>query len=329
MYGYQSDENLTIEELFSIINQEKVFNHVLGDFNTDTYITSPFRQDDSPGCWVQWRDDRLYFTDFANTYGKVNLDAVGLIQQKYNLKLKDAISFIYDNFYEKDFHDKLLNIKNDINSKSSSSIVTSSKSDIEFCPKPFDEYHKKYWSQYEISSANLIEDNVFATKWYKVKGSIFTPFPQETTYTIRFHDGSVKICKPKATEFKWMTNATKNTIGGSLSFPIFGTEYLIISKSYKDWRVLTNLGYTSIYFQNEGMFPNMEILYYYLQMSKNVIVLFDNDETGKKASLKLVEYINNSYPFKATSLILPTEEKDPADIIKAGKKSLLINFLTF
>jgi hypothetical protein len=199
---------------------------------------------------------------------------------------------------------------------------------IEFCPKPFDDYHKTYWSQYEITSLQLIQDNIFATKWYKIKDSIFYPSPAETTYAISYPMDEVKICRPKVKANKWFTNATKNTIGGTKSLP-FLDKNLIISKSYKDWRVLTNLGLNVIYFQNEGMFPDMENLDIYIRMFDNVYVLFDNDKAGIEASKKLTDYINSEYSDKSQSLLLPTTQKDPADAIKEGNKEQLINYLSF
>lgn len=322
MYGYQDDYTFSsIEDVFKCINQEQIFKHVFGEFETDVYIKSPFRIDDSPGCWVQWRNGKLYFTDFANTYGRVNLDAIGIIQEYYTLSLKDAISYIMDNnsFRGQSEYSKY---------KESQSIVsnTSSSKLLEFCPKPFDDYHKTYWSQYEITSSQLIKDNIFATKWFKVNGNMFTPFPQETTYTISYRTEGIKICKPKSKEYKWITNTTKNTIGGTANLPFVGNK-LYITKSYKDWRVLTNLGLDAIYFQNEGMLPDMSTLSLYISVFNEVIVLFDNDKAGIVAANKVVKYINNVYSSKAISITLPTKEKDPADVIKAGKKQELINFL--
>lgn len=316
MYGYQNDIT-SIDEFFLKINQEEVFKHVFGNFEVGTYIKSPFRNDDSPGCWIQWYKGKLYFTDFANN-SKVNLDAIGLIQEYYSLTFKDAMTYILEtDLYkgESEFQQYVYN-----------PIVSTTSNTLEFCPKPFDNYHKQYWSQYEIPSSQLIEDNIFATKWYKVNGNVFTPYPQETTYTISFKEQGIKICRPKAKEYKWLTNTSKNTIGGTSNLSFIG-DTLFISKSYKDWRVLTNLGKDVIYFQNEGMFPTMETLSHYLGMFNNVNVLFDNDKTGIAASEKLVNYINKDYSNKAMSIVLPFEEKDPADVIKAGKKQELINFL--
>lgn len=315
MYGYQ--QNLySLDEIFSSINQEEIFKYVFGNFNVGTYITSPFRVDDSPGCWIQWRNGKLYFTDFGNKNGKVNLDAIGIIQEKHNLGFKDAIEFVLSfNFNEESEYKKY----------KSSSIVSSSNVSIEYCPKPFDIFAKNYWSLYEISSTQLIQDNIFATKWFKVSGMVFQPYSQEACYTISFGD-TCKICRPKAKTNKWVTNTNKNIIGGTKNLP-FLVDNLVISKSYKDWRVLTNLGLNAIYFQNEGMFPDMEILETYLKMTDRISIIFDNDEKGKESSKKLCEYINNYFPNKASNYILPTQEKDPADVIKAGKKQDLVNFI--
>ena len=316
MYGYH--ETLTKEEIFLKVNQEEIFKHVFGNFQTGEYIQSPFRNDDSPGCWIQWHNGKLYFTDFASSTRTVNLDMIGVIQLKYNLSFKEAIDFIAN-----------FRCSNEPEYPKYNKVFSNTNSTlIEFCPKPFDDYHKTYWSQYEITSSQLIQDNIFATKWYKIKDSIFYPFPAETTYAISYPMDEVKICRPKVKANKWFTNTTKNTIGGTKSLP-FLDKNLIISKSYKDWRVLTNLGFNVIYFQNEGMFPDMENLDIYIRMFDNVYVLFDNDKTGIEASKKLTDYINSEYSDKSQSLLLPTTQKDPADAIKEGNKEQLINYLNF
>jgi hypothetical protein len=51
---------------------------------------------------------------------------------------------------------------------------------------------------------------------------------------------------------------------------------------------------------------------------------FENVFIGGK---KVQEYINSEFSNKASYLTLPTKEKDPADIIKAGNKLQLTNFL--
>ena len=56
----------------------------------------------------------------------------------------------------------------------------------------------------------------------------------------------------------------------------------MITKSYKDYRVLRNLGVNVTWFQNEGAFPdNLDDI---INDYKDVIVFFDNDFTGLAAS---------------------------------------------
>jgi 5S rRNA maturation endonuclease (ribonuclease M5) len=315
MYGYH-ELTYDLTDVFNQINQTEIFKHIFGDFNVGEYICSPFRKDDSPGCWIQFRNGKLYFTDFGSS--KVNLDAIGIIQEKYSFSFREAIEFVLNFKAENKESEYFLFKQKNFNSDSGETY-------IEVCPKPFDNYQMAYWSQFGITSTQLIQDNVFAVKWYSVNTKSFTPFPIEACYSINFGQ-AVKICRPKAITYKWITNVTKNTIGGYKSLPFLGKD-LFISKSYKDWRVLSNLGLNSIYFQNEGMFPEMEVLETYLKLWDNVYILFDNDDAGKNASLKLKQYINNAYPNKSQILTLPTIEKDPADIIKAGKKSQLQQFL--
>jgi 5S rRNA maturation endonuclease (ribonuclease M5) len=315
MYGYH--EQLTIEEIFLKVNQKEIFTHVFGKFQVGEYLVSPFRNDDSPGCWIQWHNGKLYFTDFGSYHA--NLDMIGIIQLKYNFSFKEALDFV-------------ANFKCDEEPEYIQQAITVSKSNslcLEFCPKLFDDYHKTYWSQYEITSKQLIQDNIFATKWYKVNEHYFFPNAADTTYTISFvTDAKIKICNPKySRKGKWVTNANQNVIGGTSQLPFLG-ETLYITKSYKDWRVLKNIGIESvIYFQNEGMLPDMNILSIYLNAFSDVIILFDNDEPGINASKKVQEYINGEFSNKASYLTLPTKEKDPADIIKAGNKLQLTNFL--
>ena len=102
---------------------------------------------------------------------------------------------------------------------------------------------------------------------------------------------------------------------------------LMITKSYKDYRVLRNLGVNVTWFQNEGSVPNN--LKKIINGYKDVIIFFDNDYTGLEASEKLVNIIGN----KAREIYLPIpllEEgiKDASDMyLKKGVDELKL-FLT-
>jgi DNA primase len=196
---------------------------------------------------------------------------------------------------------------------------------------------KEYWSAYEISRSDLIKDNVFPIIWYKLYSkklqSDVVIRPQTRAYLIANFDERLKIYTPdKKGKGRWATNCTSDDIWGYNELPIRG-EKLIISKSYKDWRVLRNQGVENVIaFQNEGMHPNLEILNTLLNNFKEIIVFFDNDRAGIEAAEKLVDKINGISPRKARSIHLKeslqrNKISDPADLMRIKGKKPLTNFL--
>src|SRR5690606_14990145 len=143
-----------------------------------------------------------------------------------------------------------------------------------------------------------------------------------------FNEGRIKIYRPYGDEnSKWFTNCTQNDIGAINTLPQEG-ELLIITKSYKDCAVLRNQDIDTVWFQNEGQIPSPTILRNLCKRFKKVLVWFDNDSTGIKASKLVVSHINALLPGKARAIHLDVELlekniKDPSDLeAKKGKKEL-------
>ena len=186
----------------------------------------------------------------------------------------------------------------------------------------------KFWSQYEISRQNLEEDKVIPIDLYKSTSRKSEPFvikPLDIMYAYTdFDNNKVKIYRPYGNkEEKWFTNCTQNDIGNINNLPISGDQ-LIISKSYKDCRVLRNQGLNVVWFQNEGMIPAPTLLVSLCKRFKSIIVWFDNDEAGKKSAKLVVSHINSLFPGKVKAIHLEGEQKDPSDYLaKKGKKNLL------
>jgi len=90
-------------------------------------------------------------------------------------------------------------------------------------------------------------------------------------------------------EFRFITNCGKDDIGG---LPIRrDCDTIVITKSYKDYRVLTNIGLTVIWLQSETLIPK-EQLNKILENKSKVVIIFDNDRVGIEASLKLKDFID-------------------------------------
>jgi hypothetical protein len=102
----------------------------------------------------------------------------------------------------------------------------------------------------------------------------------------------------------------------------------VITKSYKDYRVLKNFGINVIGLQSETMYPSIDILLPIINRY-DVFVFFDRDSVGIEAGLKFTNYINSFGLNKAKQIYLPfigTKIKDPSDLYKY-QKDTLIGFL--
>ena len=192
---------------------------------------------------------------------------------------------------------------------------------------------KEFWSQYEISREQLQQDGVIPIDIYKSTSRRGEPFVIRTfdlmyAYT-DFPNEKVKIYRPYGNkEEKWFTNCTQNDIGSIEHLPISGNR-LIISKSYKDCRVIRNQSLDSVWFQNEGMIPSPTILKSLCKRFDEVIIWFDNDNAGIQAAKLVASHINSLYPRKVKIIYLDSSRledniKDPSDLISKKGKPLPI-----
>lgn len=330
----------------SILNQiseEEIFAYVFGFYPVEfNLITSPLRQDSKPGCWFE-RDilsGKLFFRDFG--YSNRPLDCFDVIKHYFKI----------DNFYKTlDFvYKKILkNIKTGI-VKNILPVVKETKTRIKTIPsisketretqilietRNFNLQDKYFWFKYGITRKNLIEDQVFPIKRYIVHNYRKKKYKEYFKYGYAitgFKNNRKKLYFPNS-NYNFITNCKSNDIGNINNIPPFGRS-LIITKSYKDCRVLRNEGRNVIWNQNEGMIPNEEVLLPIIKGFKKVIVLYDNDEVGIKQGKNLSNFINNHYPFKSKSIYIPTflnKEgiSDPADLYVKKSKKELSEFLKY
>ena len=325
------------------VTQEEIFSLVF-DFEPQeyVYVTSPFRKDNDPGCWFEYYDDELRFKDFGNPsrYGRIklkNIDCFDAVQIKYKLP----------NFYEtlRFIKAKLIDEQN-YQPKRAGKILLSNQPIIRnkkpvqifAATRPWEKRDALFWKRYLISRENLIEDRVFPVCRVRLKNTkkgdvVFNTQDLSYLYT-RFLGGRKKLYRPfQKKKYRFITNCTNSDVGGYDQLVSSG-RLLIITKSYKDFRVLKNLGFNVVWFQNEGQTPNEKLLKELCDRFDKVLVFFDNDSTGIEASQEVAAKINKLYNHaKATFIYLPEELRkykvsDPSDMIYRRGLQKLINFLT-
>lgn len=326
-------------EILKYVSEEDIYKLVFG-FKPEEfdYVVSPFREDRRPGCWFQYSySGKLSFVDFGSKIYKrgvqmIRIDCFDAVQEHFNLpNLYHTLLFIKKHLIDgKDLPEREIVLK-----KYTKEDVPQIQ--INFIPREFSLDDKKFWyKRYGISKENLIEDKVFPISQYKVINSRqgdYTVNTDNLTYCYAdFENGKKKIYRPYQTgKRRFLSTCTQNDVGGIRHLPE-SAKKLIITKSYKDYRVLKNQGLNVVWFQNEGMYPKLDILLPLCKRFEFITIIFDNDKTGIEAANKIVGIINSYFPGKSSYIHLPIQLlaegiKDPSDFIEVKGRRQLINFL--
>lgn len=361
MYGYrESFIPLTKEEILKRVSQEEIFEMVFKQkivVDKDYLYTAPYRNDTKPGCWFDYYDNTLRFIDFGdNKYGHLK-DCFNIVGVTYNLSYRETLEYINEYFK---LGLELSNSNNGLVVPEKYSYNKEANTDFfkNTFLKPIQVYYrdweirdKEYWSKYGISKLNLDNDKVKPVKYIRILNKYneyFTIQPFDLTYAYtNFNNSKVKVYRPYHKEFKWLSNLTSDDIGNSnsvykLNLKEFPREdnILIISKSYKDFRVLSNLlrDFNSkslfvIWFQNETCIPNINLLTLLTKKFGKILVFYDNDEAGKLGSLRVSKELNTIFPNISKSINLDNNlPKDPADLyLKLGEektKKIITDLIT-
>ena len=307
------------EELSRYVGYENIFKLVFEDVRYGEYYKSPLRDDTRAGCFF-WEaaDSKVYFIDYGHPK-RSHLSCIDVVHEYFKFNnMGETIKFIKSKF------------KDHIGPPESANLIIHKerlKKVIKLYPRSWTLQDKKYWSKYGISKSHLEEDNVLPIAHFQVfEGEIFNTYSLNTPgYAYSLPDNTIKIYRPFEPVYKWYTNATASTIGNIDKIDSTG-DILIITKSYKDCRVLRNLGYKNVvWFQNEGQIPSVDILVGLINRFNKVYILFDNDEPGIHASTRVVSFINvllNNNKVKSISIPKDSNTKDPSDFYERyGEKS--------
>ena len=322
LFQYNSDKLdrrgfISKESILSLVTQEEIFELVF-KFKPQEfeYVVSPLRNDDVPGCWFSLHDNGiLYFVDFGNS--RTHSDCFNIVQDYFKFpNFYLTLEFIFNSLIRGKTELKPIEAKKEVKKEAKKKV----KLLIE--ARPFNAQDGQFWSQYGIKKKDLIEDRVFPVhRLYALntKTGSHAIECRDIAYSYTdFPDSRKKIYFPlREGKKRFITNCSQNDVGGINSLAPCGSE-LIITKGYKDYRVLKNHGKNVVWFQNEGMIPNDLILNQLVKHFVNVIVWFDNDQPGITASEKVKNHINTMFPSKAKNLWLPESGlsvgiKDPSD----------------
>lgn len=278
-------------------------------------ICSPFRNDRHPNCYFEWFQGKLRFIDWATAQ---NIDVIGMCQLVHNCNLPTALEILYDLYYFDSTINHAIQQQQHI-------VKEKVKFDLTYTTRNWTELDKIYWSRYGISTWQLDSDNVYSVQSYtKKKNYSKTVVNHSNSISYALQLTGVKIYNPLWTDEKWITTCSNNDIGNHGFLDDFTDDRLIITKSYKDSRVIRNLGYNCIWTPNEGQLPNEETINEIVRMYNNIFVLYDNDNAGILSSDKLVNHIKHYKSCNVNSIKLDKQAKDSAETyVRFGSENLM------
>lgn len=337
-YGYASDTLssrgfIDKKVILELVSQEQIFELVFGFLPEDfQYVTSPFRLNDkSPGCWFQYHlNNTLYFIDFANNSHRRHSDCFNIVQDYFQLpNFYATLDFIYKKLIE----GKDIRIKN----RMVKQIQTQTKEGVKILvePRQYNIKDVNWWSPYGITTNQLLEEKYYAVSAFHAlntkKGNISHRCMDLVYADTNYREGRKKLYFPhREGKHRFLTTCKREDIGGINFLAPFGRQ-LIITKSFKDYKVLKNQGKNTIYLQNEGMYP-LSLILSIVKSWKEIIIFFDNDKQGMHASQELSGLINREYFNKSKALWLPESLynlniTDPSDFHKKEGRQPLNQFL--
>lgn len=291
MFGIKKD--LTPDNILALISEEEIFRHYFGnEFKIGICYRSTLRgDDDTPSLNFYYNDNgRLRYKDFGHSQGS----CFDYVKEKYNVSFHEALKIINHDFrlgldgvakgepiryqkFLKDFQKEYCN--------------------LQFSPRPYEEQDIAYWSDFGISKKTLDFFDVFVGNKLWKNGRLFWVYAKDNPMYIYYfkEEGKLKAYRPYGgKKRKWMMNAGE-ILQGLTKLPEEGGNLLIITKSYKDVFLWKEYGIHAVAPQGEGHYIKPKIIDYLWAKWDNIIVNYDNDDPGVKASIKLTNDIGAGY----------------------------------
>jgi len=292
--GTQRQEKIDYKDLLNNINQEEVFQSILGYF-PDLYkrFKSPFRPDKNAGCRFEWKNGYLCLVENTAYKGKLYWNIFNTVMEIKAIKFYQSVEFIAQGRY----------------TGSPSNPIYKDKLTIRFA--------KKDWSKdnmFFLPVEALEKEHIYLVEdyWSHKNGIWKKNFLHKNALCIAYHfpeTDHVKLYFPEKTENRWYSNCNNQDIFGLDSLNEFG-DLLIISKSQKDRMTLKyHYGFENVIaLQNEGCYIPQNIIDNLKMRFKDIQIIFDNDLTGFEQAAKLSSLYNINYK------IIECSYKDPYEM---------------
>ena len=272
----------------SVQEQLDVWSQILGrQVDLKELITSPFRSDNTPKCYLYEYDSVVLFKDWG--YPQYNKYTIWKAIQHYGYTFGEANQMIFDYINSgKPIRITYQPVKSSKRKRKDSSNIEF-ESYIKNGKHVFTKKVRDYLELRGITLNQLYSDGGRSVQNLWINGSLITP--KEPCIALTFPDGKFKIYSPLEEDYKWMGTVDRNSIW------IWNRDKKkgILTKSWKDGRIIFNntIEYNVYSFQNEGVLPEDSIVLETFKGIEELIIIYDNDEPGINASIRICDYLSD------------------------------------
>lgn len=316
-------------DIFDYVSQEDVFNRYWFKVDLKTKYINPLRPGDKkPGCIYSYNKGNLHFIDWGAS-PRTHYSCIDIITQLYNCDFKNAINIIKKDFninYSPTSFNKTrdVSIKKIENKVSFNQEITKEPCKINFIRQDFNQIDFNFWNQYGISFNTLNKYNVNAARISFINDKIYHLYTNaDPQYVYTEKDELHKIYRPRSNKStKWRTNYRGGILEGYQLLPEKGLD-LFITKSLKDVMVLYELGFNAVAVKSETSLASNNAMNILKNRFENIIVFFDNDETGLNSMKKFA----SEYNVKTIHIPKNLNTKDISDFVKKYNKPNGIKFI--
>tara|TARA_R100001463_G_scaffold26997_6_gene62850 strand:- start:3028 stop:3951 length:924 start_codon:yes stop_codon:yes gene_type:complete len=294
MFQVRDKEIPLRKDILDEYSELQIYRHYFPDIPIGMITSSPFREDKTPSFIIRVKDDHTYYHDYA-------LGETG-----------DVMSFVSNVYPELDRDELLKQIAKDLNNGEVPDVTYVKKNpikkDLKIKRREYTKGDLAFWNQYGITKKTLDLFRVAPIAYYWINDTRFTCSEPAYAYDL---GGEYKVYRPTKEDYRFIAGGIK--IQGIDLIPQTH-DILIIQKSYKDVMLCYEFGYPAMAPQSETCPISSDIITDIKQRFKRIVILYDNDEAGKKSAKTLSEQYD-------LECIFLTEAKDLSDhVLLHGKE---------
>jgi len=312
-FAFHIKEVVSEFDILGCVSQEALLKYYF-QVTCPSLICSPLRVDKHPSFKIFYdKMANICFKDFStgqggNIFKMISL-YFGLPLQETLYKIKQDIPKI---FPIENVLVRTTRFKSPIKKKNSNTTIVVKL-------REWVKHDLEWWKQYGIDKNFLEFCRVYPIERFLLNGVLYIADLYAYCY-LEKKDGvdTYKLYQPFSNSLKWLTNHNNSVWGLWSQCMAEDGDICIITSSVKDSMVVwKHLGIPSTSLQGEMYIPKKQVMAQLKHRFKTVIIWYDTDDTGERASKKLAEM----FDLKWVQIPKEYETKDQSDFYKKyGKK---------